>query len=60
MQWLTIVDTLGNEKVYRYSESLKPLGLPAFVYLLEQWGTHKQYNLEGRHFYFPISLKIQR
>ena len=26
MQWLTIVDTLGNEKVYRYSESLKPLG----------------------------------
>ncbi len=34
MQWLTIVDTLGNEKVYRYSESLKPLGLPASIEII--------------------------
>ncbi|MBT5796018.1 MAG: hypothetical protein HOI09_01410, partial [Porticoccaceae bacterium] len=33
--WLRFKDTLGNEKVYRYESSLKPRGLPAFIYVLE-------------------------
>ena len=35
VQWLKIIDTLGNDEAYYYSESLAPLGLPAFIYILE-------------------------
>jgi hypothetical protein len=34
MQWLRISDTLGNNKVYYYNDSLSSLGLPGFIYLL--------------------------
>ena len=34
IKWLSIKDTLGNEKTYHYEPSLSSLGLPAFVYVL--------------------------